>query len=166
MLVITEPPQRIDLNKCPYSGLCDAEAKEEVNVLKPSKAGTPIQWKTVNAKGNLLCRLTLVHSILSIKTEEMREARVLFPLDNSANEAGFFQCGRKNETYELKLVNLTSNFQRGSYLLKFEWTIGTNSFVTCSDIMIVNEQEQCEDGNPCCEGLISTYIQGTSYVGE
>ena len=153
--MLTEPLQRTNPTKCPYNGLCGGEVGEEINVLKSIGTGIPIQWKTINTKNELLCRLTLIHGISFNKNEETTE--VLFPLDNSANEEGFFQCGQQDEAYELKIVNITSNFQSSKHVLKLEWTTGDYVFSTCADTMIMSPLEECEGGNPCCEKL---YLEG------
>lgn len=84
----------------------------------------------------------------------------VYPIDKSADETGYFPCGRTQTGFEAKEIRFPEDLTCDQCILQVEWATERGKIETCADVFISGAQMpecfgKCLNGGICSNGLCS-----------
>lgn len=160
MISVTLPPRRSTKKEGALTDIpCGGRPKSIGCLLTPAGNGYAIKWKVIVPNDKLLCSISVTDGnvFLLCLDNNNENFRTLFPLDKSADESGYFPCGRGADITEVKVVDIPKDLACEYCILQFSWKLPDSEYHTCSDFVFddkksqycLGKSEQCSDNCVC-----------------
>lgn len=130
---------------------CGGIEKTLANTLVNKGSQINFVWETITPdnKGKCMVRISPGGS-------DPNDFRTLYPIDNSSNEDGLFNCSREIG-FENKEFTLPADYECDGCTLQFKWVTSKGNMYSCSDIIINGDLiseciNKCQNGGSCFNG--------------
>lgn len=111
-----------------------------------------VQWRSLNPGENSTCMIRIGTGL-----DDEASFSLLTPLNEKANEEGWFRCGGYSNAYESRTFRLPNEISCESCTVQLIWNSSGELHYQCADITVMNEKVplcmgKCHNGGACVNG--------------
>jgi hypothetical protein len=143
-------------------GPCGGIKKNSANTLTTKGSKINFIWEIIVPENSGNCTVKISNG-----RQEIKDFKLLTPIDEKVNEDGSFICGRV-KGFEYKEFFLPNDYECDGCTLQWKWSTSYGDFYSCSDIIINGGSlskcmGKCLNGGSCFNGKC---LCTGGYIGE